>query len=161
MRRRCFPCFWPASPLPNAIAPAPGASPASRSPRSFPLRNWRHGGENAFDIAAGAQAEMGAAIVKQVEFDITAAPFGLFVAFFFGPGFAHAAADDLRLDVEKGFAHAFGESEIPLPLAAVVMVVKNTANAARLTAMGQPEIGVGPFLIFGKPFLVEAVTGLL
>src|SRR3982751_4052610 len=134
MRRRFFPCLWPASPSPDAIAPAPGASRAIRCASSFPLRNRRHGRQNAFDIAAGAQAEMGAAVVEQIELDITAAPFGLFVAFFRGPGFAHAAADDLRLDVEKGFAHSFGESEVPLPIAAVVMVVENSAHAARLAA---------------------------
>src|SRR5882757_7654706 len=103
---------------------------------------------------------MGAAVIEQVELDVTAAPLGLFVAFFRGPGFAHAAADDLRLDVEEGFAHRLGESEIPLPLAAVVMIVKDPADAARLTTMRQPEIGVGPLLIFGEPILVEAVAGL-
>ena len=44
---------------------------------------------------------MRAAIVQKVELDIAAAPFGLFVAFRLGPGFAHAAADDLRLDVAE------------------------------------------------------------
>src|SRR3954470_11500308 len=104
MRRRFFLCLWPASPPPDATGPAPRASHANRCAGSFPRRaslpfgNGRHGRKNTFDIAAGAQAEMGAAVVEQIEFHVTAAPFGLFVAFFRGPGFAHAAADDLRLD---------------------------------------------------------------
>src|SRR6185436_19194693 len=139
MRRRFFPCLWSASPPPDAIGPAPKASRASRYADSFPLRNRRHGRQNAFDIATGAQAEMGTAVIEQIELDIAAAPLGLFVTFLGGPGFAHAAADDLRLDIQKSFAHGLGESKVPLPIAAVVMVVKDAAHAAGLTAMRQPE----------------------
>src|SRR5258708_3407715 len=94
----------PASPRPGAIAPAPGASrasPDSEEEASFPLRNRWHGGENAFHIAAGLESEMGAAVIEQIEFDIAAAPLGLFVPLFSGPAFRHAASDDGRLDVEK------------------------------------------------------------
>src|SRR5258708_1866472 len=102
-------------------------------------------------MAAGAQAEMSAAVIEQIEFDITAAPLGLFVALFLGPGFRHAAADDGGLDVQKGFAHRLGEGEIPLPIAAVVMVEKDAACAARLAAIPQPEICVRPLPSFGGP----------
>src|SRR6266550_2930834 len=108
----------PAFPPPGAIAPGPGASRASLESEegaSFPLRNRGHGGQNAFHIAAGLEPEMRAAVIKQVELDIAAAPLGLFMALFHGPAFRHAPADDLRLDVEKGFTHAFGECEVAVP----------------------------------------------
>src|SRR6185437_5571044 len=157
-RRRCSAPAWR---RPGVSAPAPAASHASPGATSPPFGYRRHGGENAFDIAAGLQAEMGAAVIEQIEFDITAAPLGLFVAFLFGPGFHHAAADDPGLDVEKGFSNGFGEGKVAFPIAAVMVIEEDAADTARLTAMRQPEIGVGPFLVFGEPVLVEAIAGLL
>src|SRR6478609_9662817 len=132
---------WPKDPRPAATGPAPGGSHGNRYASSFPFRNRGHRGQDALDIAAGAQAEMGAAVIQQVELDIAAAPLGLFMAFLRRPGFGHAAADDLRLDVQECFAHGLGKAKVPVPVAAVVVIVENAAHAARLTAMGQPEIG--------------------
>src|ERR1700683_216115 len=105
MQRRLCRSVSPACLPPDATGPAPGASRANPASGSFPLRaslpfsNGRHGRQDAFHIAAGAQAEMGAAVIEQIELDIAAAPLGLFVAFFLGPVLLHAAADAFWLVV--------------------------------------------------------------
>src|SRR5277367_2286201 len=51
-----------------------------RSFASRPLHLRRHRGQDRVDIAAGLQSKDGAAVVEQVEFDITSAPDQLFLA---------------------------------------------------------------------------------
>src|SRR3954470_4988498 len=113
-RRRSSQPAW--RPL-GVSAPAPAvsrASPGAASPPfgpSLPFSNRRHGRQDAVDIPAGLQSEMGAAVIQQVELDIATAPLALLVALLLGPGLRHAAGDDLGLDVQKRLAHRLGEGE--------------------------------------------------
>src|SRR6185312_1029453 len=107
--------------------------------------------QNALDIAAGLEAEGGAAVVEQIELDIAAAPFRLFGAHRVVPSLAPMAAHDPGIDIEEAEADFAGEGEILVPIAAVVMVVEDAADAAMLAAMGQEEIFVRPCLVFGVP----------
>src|SRR5215469_7842587 len=156
------PCrfLWPTGSPPAATGPAPKASRENPASVSWPLGDRRHGRKYAFHIAARAQPEMRAAVVEQIELDIAAAPLGLFVPLFLRPALVHATANDLRLDVQESLAHRLGEGKVAFPVAAVVMVEEDAAHTARLAAMRQPEIGIGPLLVFGEPFLVESVAGL-
>src|SRR5262245_32520910 len=52
----------------------------------WPLHHRRQRREDRFDIAAGAQPEDGAAVVEQVELDVTAAPHQLLLSLGLAPG---------------------------------------------------------------------------
>ena len=49
------------------------------------------------------------------------------------------ARHQLRIDVEKGQADILGEREIMVPVAAVMMVVENAADATMLAPVRQEE----------------------
>ena len=104
-----------------------------------------------FDVAAGLQAEHGAAVVEQVELDVAAAADQLFLALGLGPGLAHPAADDGRIDVEEGLAHVAGEGEVARRSRRCVVVVEDAADAARLVPVRQEEVLVAPGLVLGVP----------
>ena len=53
---------------------------------SGPADFGRHGGQDRLDVAAGLEAEHGAAVVEQVELDVAAAADQLLVAVGLGPG---------------------------------------------------------------------------
>src|SRR5262245_28147270 len=89
---------------------------------SRPAHQRRHRGEDRLDIAAGLQAENGAAVVEQVELDIAAAPHELLFAVGLRPGRCDVAPDDRGIDAEKGAPDLLGEVEIGLPVAAVEIV---------------------------------------
>src|SRR5437868_10936604 len=97
-------------------------------------------------MAAGAQPEPGAAVVQQVEFDVAAAAHQLMLPLLRRPRPVHPRPHDTREDREKGFPDCPDEGEIALPAAAVEIIEKDAADAARLTAMRQIEIVVAPFL---------------
>ena len=101
-----------------------------------------------FDIAASAQAENGAAVIEQIELDIAAAAHELFLAFGIGPRQGAIPSHQFGIDVTKCAADILREREIGLPIAAVEVVVKNSADPAHLVAMLQKEILVAPFLEF-------------
>src|SRR5690606_21292031 len=84
---------------------------------SGPLHRRWHGRQNRIHIAAGLEPESGATIVEQVEFDIAATTYQLLVALGFGPGLLEIPAHKLGVDVDEGFAHGAGESEIRIPIA--------------------------------------------
>src|SRR5205823_5644888 len=111
---------------------------------SGPGRFGRERHQDRFDIAAGPQAEAGAAVVEQVELDVTAAADQLVTALFGGPRAVHPCPRDRRKDREKRFADRPDKSEIAFPVAAREIVEENPAGAARLAAMWQVEIVVAP-----------------
>jgi len=108
---------------------------------SRPLHLRRHRRQDRFDIAAGLQAKNGAAVVEQVELDISSASDQLFLAILRAPRRLEIAPHQLGIDVQKGAAELLGESEIGIPVAGIVMVIENAADPARLVAMRQVEIG--------------------
>src|ERR1700738_3207419 len=89
----------------------------SRPPR---LGRQRH--QDRLDIAAGHQAELGAAVVQQVELDVAATAHELVLAFGFGPRLVHVSAHQPGIDLEEGLAHTAGESEVAREVAAVEIV---------------------------------------
>src|SRR6185369_12166815 len=111
-------------------------------PRGF--RRQRH--QDRLDIAAGLQPEAGAAVVQQVELDIAPAPDQLMATLFRRPRPVHPLPNDGGIDLEKRLADTAAERKIALPVAAVEIIEKDAAGAARLVAMWQEEILVAPFL---------------
>src|SRR6266852_443325 len=106
--------------------------------------------QDRLDIAAGLEAEQRAAVVEQVELDITAASDELVTALLRRPRLEHVPADQHRVDGEEGFADIVGEGEVALPAAAVAAAVEiveeDAADAARLVAVLEEEILIAPFL---------------
>ena len=80
----------------------------------------RQAGQDRGDIAAGLQAEDGAAIVKKVEFDVTAAPDQLFVAVVIGPVFVEMGSDQVAVDDKKRTPDILDEVQIGIPAAFVL-----------------------------------------
>src|SRR3981081_1017262 len=115
-------------------------------PRSRPARLGRQGHQDRFDIAAGHQAELGAAIVQQVELDIAAAPHQLVLALGFRPRLVHVPAHQPGIDFQEALAAAARKSEGAREVAAVEIVKEDAAHAARLAAMRQVEVLVAPLL---------------
>src|SRR5260370_16543433 len=99
-------------------------------------------------IAAGLQSEDGAAVVEQIEFDVAAAADQLFLAVGRVPGRAEIAPDKLGIDVQQGAADILREGEVGVPVAAIVPVEKNAADAASLLAVLHIAIFVAPFFVF-------------
>ena len=116
--------------------------------------------QDRLDIAAGLQPEPGTAVVKQVEFDIAAAAHELMAALLVGPGQPHARPHDRRIDLEKRLADGANKGEVALPIAAVEIIEKDAAGAARLVAVRQKEILVAPGLEAGIAFGVVAIAGV-
>src|SRR4051794_38272635 len=102
---------------------------------SRPLHDRRHRGENCIDVAAGAQAEDGAAIVQEIEFDVASAPYELFFTFGFGPGRCEVAPDEVRIDFGESASDILREGEIRVPAARVEPVVEDAADTAHLVAV--------------------------
>ena len=84
------------------------------------FRRQRH--QDRLDIAAGHQAELGAAVVQQVELDVAPAPHELVLALGCGPRLVHVLPHQPRIDVEEGLADATREGEVAGEVAAVEVV---------------------------------------
>src|SRR5690606_5308853 len=128
-------------------------SPRRRRPRATPkggglrpLHLGRQGHQDGLRIAAGLQAEGGAAIIEQVELHIAAAATELVLALLLRPVMVHVAADDLGIDIAKRPADVLGEGEVLFPVA-FQPVIEDAADAARLVAVRQEEILIAPFLV--------------
>src|SRR5438552_11354572 len=122
--------------------PARKARPGMAS--LWPGRLRGQGHQDRLDIAAGLEAKAGAAVVKEIELDIAAAADQLVLPLRRGPRPVHALAHDRREHREKRVADRPDKREIALPIAAVEIIEKDAAGAARLAAMRQIEILVAP-----------------
>src|SRR3546814_8509447 len=109
---------------------APGQRPSRAFP-SRPARLRRQGHQDGFGVAAGHQAELGAAVVEQVEFDVAPAAHELPVALLGGPGLVHVAADDAGIDLEEGAADVLDEGEAGIP-GALQIVEEEDRKSTRL-----------------------------
>jgi hypothetical protein len=115
---------------------------------SGPFRHGRQAHEDRINIAAGFQAEQGAAIMDQVKFNIAAPPFIHRFILFGCRGHAHAAAHDHGEYIQKGFAHCAREFKIAVKFGVVMafqMIIKNAAHAPRDIAVRDEEIFLSPF----------------
>src|SRR5579871_1635853 len=88
-------------------------------------------------VPARLETEQRAAVIEQVELDIAAAADQLVTALRLAPALVHMAADDGRIDIEKGDADIAGKGEIPFPIATFQIVEKDSADPARLIAVLQ------------------------
>src|SRR5438477_9358463 len=96
-----------------------GVGPRARSrPRHF--RRQRH--QDRLHIAAGLEAEEGAAVVEQVELDVAAALDELRLALLGRPGLEEMAAGKRGVDLKESFADRAGEGEVALGVASRVIV---------------------------------------
>src|SRR5271166_2063480 len=115
--------------------------------RSWPFHQRRQGGENRLDIAAGPQAEHGAAVVQEVELDVASTTNELLIALRLVPGRRKVAPHQLRIDIQERAADVLDKSKVRVPISRIVPVEENAANAARLAAMLEIEILVAPSLV--------------
>src|SRR5713226_2142445 len=94
-------------------------------PASRPFHFRRHRRQDGLHIAAGFQPEDGAAIVEQIEFDVTSAPDQLLLAVISAPWCAKIAPDKFEINSKECASDILGEGKVGVPVAAVVPVVKN------------------------------------
>src|SRR5215471_9441301 len=111
-----------------------------------PHHQRRHGRQDRLDVAAGLQPENRAAVVEQVELNITPTADELLLAVCISPWGHHVAAHDVWVDADKGAAYALREVEVLLPVSGIEIVVEDAANTAHLCAVRQIEILVAPGL---------------
>src|SRR5271165_614581 len=109
-------------------------TPGVRRRFSGPARLGRHGRQNGGDVASGLQPENRAAIVEQIELDVTPAADELFLALGRGPRRRRVAPHDVGIDRDKTFADVAHEGEVLLEggvfdvSGAVEPVEKNAAD---------------------------------
>ncbi len=101
---------------------------------------------------------MGAAVVEEVEFDISAAFDELVFALLCCPVFMHRAADEVAIDVLEGFSNILGEGEIIVPAFAVEIVIKYAAYTAWFVAVGEEKIFIAPFFEFWVVALIMFIA---
>src|ERR1700684_3322002 len=112
-----------------------------------PVHHRQHRGEDGVDIAAGAQAENGAAVIEQIELDIAAAAHQLFLALGFGPRFCEILSYQFRIDAEESAADVLSEGKRRIPIG-LEIIVKDPADAAHFIAVLEKEIFVAPLFEF-------------
>src|SRR6266481_6303495 len=76
---------------------------------SRPLHFGRHRRQDRLDIAAGLEPKDSAAVVQQVELDVTSAPDQLLFAVGFVPPRIEIAPDQLGIDFQEGAPDLLGE----------------------------------------------------
>src|SRR6478609_8570099 len=126
-----------------------------------PAHHWRHRTQNSLDVAPGLKAEHGTAVVEQIELDIEAPAGKLLRALRFRPRFHHPPAHDPWIDLQQSKSDVARECKILLEVARVEMIVEDAADAARLTAVRQEEIGIGPGFELAVIIGIMSVAGLL
>ena len=127
----------------------------------WPPHLWRHTHQNGLYISTCFQAEQRAAVIEQVELYITPTPDQLFVPFSIAPRLIHSRLDNIAVSILESHANIFGKGEISVPITTVKIVVKDPASTTSLVAMGQIEIFITPFLIFGILGRIMRVAGSL
>src|SRR5690606_6314550 len=93
------------------------------------------------------QAEHGAAVIHQVEFDIATAAQQLELALALAVGGGLAALDNGQVGAEERVAHRLHEPRTAAETAVAEVVVEQPADAARFVAMLEKEILVAPAFV--------------
>src|SRR5258705_6505059 len=116
--------------------------------RSRPLHARRQRRRDRFNIAAGAQAEDGAAVVEQVEFDIASTAHELLVALGLAPGRREIPPHQFGIDRQERASDRLREGEAGLPVPRIKVVVEDAADAAHLLPVLEREIVFAPGFVF-------------
>ena len=111
--------------------------------------------------AAALQAEVGAPVVEQVEFDVAAAPVELEGAFALAVSGVFALPDDGQVGGKPAFANGTGEGGACRKVGGLVVVVEKTADAARFAAMRQVEVAVAPGFVARVEIGTEGDAGIM
>src|SRR5476651_59405 len=122
--------------LPCALMKSPGSGPTC-------FRRQRH--QDGLDIAAGHQAELGAAVVQQVELDVAAAANELMLALGRSPRLVHVFAHDRWIGLEERLADVAREGEVLVEVV-LEIIIEDAADAARFVPVREIEVFVAPFL---------------
>src|SRR5690606_7434603 len=110
------------------------------------LRDGRHRTKDRLAAPARLQPEQRAAIVDEVELDVTTAAPRLEITLALGPRLVAMAHDDRRIRFEEGVAHRSCQRETGHEAAFVEVIEEDAADAARLVAVLQEEVIVAPAL---------------
>src|SRR3954452_6230358 len=114
--------------------------PWRRLPVVAPCRARRHRHEDRFGAPARLQAEQGAAVVDQVEFDIASAAVGLEFALALAERQALSSLDDRQIGGQEMLADRAHQREAGVEVGLGEVVEEDAADAARLVAMLEVEV---------------------
>ena len=107
-------------------------------------RRQRH--QNRFGAASRLQAEQGAAVEYEIEFDVAPAPVRLKVALAVAVWRIASTLDDRYVRIQKRIADGALHGEALSKTGLMKVIEEHAADAARLVAMLQIEIFVAPLL---------------
>src|ERR1700687_1169181 len=119
------------------------------TPAYLPAHHRRQRHQDRVGAAAGLQAKDRAAVVEQVELDVTAAPVELELTFAIAEGVAAAALDDRQVRGQESISPPAEELETAREAPLRQVVEEEAADAAGLPAVPQVGAGVGPAALTG------------
>src|SRR5690606_33182197 len=121
----------------------------------------RHRAEDRFAASARLESEQRAAVVDEIELDVSSAPPCLERALALAVGFVAMTQHDRRVGVEEGIADRAQQREAVREAALVQVVEEDAADAARLVAVLQKEVFVAPALEARIEIVAEGLKRLL
>src|SRR5579864_4301900 len=129
-------------------------------PADLPADQGRERHQDRLGAASGLQAEEGAAVVEEVELDVTAAAIELELALAVAEGGVAAALDDRQVRGQVGVADPAEEVEAAREAPLRQVVEEEAPDAAGLPAVAQIEIVVAPALEARVDLGAEGLAGL-
>ena len=120
-----------------------------------PFHQRRHGKQDGFGAAVGLQAEDGAAINHQIEFDVAPAPVELEVALAFAVWCVFAFLQQRYIGRQVVVAHALLDGEAGVEIRLAQIVEEDAAHTARFVAVLEEKIFITPFFVFRMQLVTE------
>src|SRR5262245_36371019 len=120
-----------------------------------PFHDGRHGRQDGFHVTAGLEAEYGAAVVKQIEFDVAAAADQLFFAVGVIPQQGEILSYQPRIDTQERATDVLRERKGLIPIRFEI-IIKYAANTARFIPVFEKKIVIAPLsvIVVGSDFRV-------
>src|SRR5687768_14602393 len=115
----------------------------------LPAGEGREAHEVGVGVGVGHETEAGAAVIHEVELDVSPALCELLAALRFPERDRVTPLDDTGIHVEKRLADRFLEPELAPPVADRDVVEEHPAHTARLVAVGQEEVAIAPVAVLG------------
>src|ERR1700724_4651508 len=129
-------------------------------PADLPAHQGRQRHQDRLGAASGLQAQEGAAVVEEVELDVTAAAIELELALAIAERRAAAALDDRQVRGQVGVAHPADELEAAREAPLRQVVEEEAADAAGLSTVPEVEVVVAPALEARVDLGAERLEGL-